>query len=102
MIRYAFKMRIKPGAEEEYKRRHDEVWPEMIEVLKSSGASNYSIFRSGLDLFAYVELNNLERWNKNPENPTVRKWWNYMSDIMEVNPDNSPKAERLEQVFFLE
>ena len=102
MIRHGFRMKIKAGAEAEYKRRHDEIWPEMAGVLRGGGASNYSIFRSGLDLFAYVELEDMERWNSLSSNPTVRKWWDYMADIMEVNPDNSPWAEPIESVFYME
>lgn len=101
MIRHAFTMKINQGAEVEYKKRHDEVWPEMAKVLKEAGASNYSIFRQGLTLFAYVELEDMERWNALPKNPVVQKWWDYMADIMEVNPDHSPVSEPMEQVFFL-
>lgn len=102
MVRHAFSMKIKHGAEAEYTKRHDEVWPEMGKVLKEAGASNYSIFRKGLVLFAYVELENMEKWNALPKNPVVQKWWDYMADIMDVNPDNSPVSESMEQVFFLD
>jgi L-rhamnose mutarotase len=104
MKRFGFKMKLKPGFKEEYRKRHNETWPEMRKLLKDEGISNYSIF---LDeetniLFAYQEqtgesssqdLGNLE---------IVKKWWKYMSDIMETNPDNSPLTIPLEQVFYLE
>lgn len=101
MIRQGFIMTIKPGAEEEYKRRHDEIWDAMVKVLKDAGVSNYSIFRSEQILFAYVELEDLERWNMLSENQTVREWWDYMADIMDVNADNSPVIRNLDQVFYL-
>lgn len=101
MIRHAFTMEINSGSAEEYKRRHDEIWPEMARVLKEVGASNYSIFRGGTTLFAYVEFRDEEQWNKLSENPIVRKWWDYMADIMKVNPDNSPVSRALEQVFYM-
>jgi len=103
MIRRAFTMKIKPGAEKEYKLRHDEIWPEMAKTLKKAGISNYSIFlKDDLTLFAYMELEDLEKQRTLSKNPTVRKWWDYMADIMEVNPDNSPVTKDLKQVFFLE
>ena len=103
MIRRAFTMKIKPGAEKEYKLRHDEIWPEMAKTLKKAGISNYSIFlKDDLTLFAYMELEDLEKQRTLSKNPTVRKWWDYMADIMEVNPDNSPVTIDLKQVFFLE
>lgn len=55
MQRFCFTFRIKPGTEDEYKRRHDEVWPEMLQALHASGISNYTLFRRGLDIFAYAE-----------------------------------------------
>lgn len=103
MVRHAFTMKIKPGVEKEYKRRHDEIWPEMAKVLKEAGISNYSIFlKDDLTLFAYLEVEDLEKQKALSKSPTVRKWWDYMADIMEVNPDNSPVAKDLKQVFFLE
>ena len=103
MIRRAFTMKIKPGTEKEYKLRHDEIWPEMAKTLKKAGISNYSIFlKDDLTLFAYMELEDLEKQRTLSKNPTVRKWWDYMADIMEVNPDNSPVTIDLKQVFFLE
>jgi L-rhamnose mutarotase len=96
-------MKIKPGTEKEYKLRHDEIWPEMAKTLKKAGISNYSIFlKDDLTLFAYMELEDLEKQRTLSKNPTVRKWWDYMADIMEVNPDNSPVTIDLKQVFFLE
>ena len=102
MLRQAFIMKIKAGAEDEYRRRHDEIWHEMKEVLKQAEISNYSIFRDNLTLFGYMEFKDIEKRKALSSNPTVRKWWDYMADIMEVNPDNSPVTKELEQVFYLE
>ena len=88
-------MKLKPGCETEYEKRHARLWPEMKQLLKEGGIGNYSIFYDPdtLVLFAYQEIG---------DNPVVRKWWDYMSDLLEVNPDNSPVSIPLRQVFFLE
>lgn len=104
MQRTAFKMKLKPGCEAEYKKRHDEIWPELVELIKNSGVSDYSIF---LDietniLFAVQKQSGNESSQDLGTNPVVRKWWDYMSDIMEVNPDNSPVAIPLPEVFYLD
>jgi L-rhamnose mutarotase len=101
--RIAFKMKLKPGCEAEYKKRHDEIWPELVKLIKDSGVSDYSIFldRETNILFACQKqagnLPNLE----NISNPVVRKWLNYMADIMEVNPDNSAVELPLVELFYL-
>lgn len=104
MQRTAFKMKLKPGCEAEYKKRHDEIWPELVELIKNSGVSDYSIF---LDietniLFAVQKQSGNESSQDLGTNSVVRKWWDYMSDIMEVNPDNSPVAIPLPEVFYLD
>lgn len=103
MNRTAFKMKLKPGCEAEYKKRHDEIWPELAELIKQSGVHDYSIF---LDtetniLFAVQKQSGEQSSQDLGTNPVVRKWWDYMSDIMEVNPDNSPVALPLQEVFYL-
>ncbi len=102
MKRNAFKMKLKPGFEEEYKKRHDEIWPELEAILSEAGIKNYSIFldEETLTLFAYQELE--EGHEDVASNPVVRKWWSYMKDIMETNPDDSPVEEPLEEVFHME
>ena len=101
--RIAFKMKLKAGFEAEYKKRHDETWPELVKLIKDSGISDYSIFldRKTNILFACQKqtenLPNLENGN----NPVVRKWWDYMADIMEVNPDNSAVEFPLIELFYL-
>ena len=101
MKRNAFKMKLKPGFEEEYEKRHDEVWPELQEVLTKAGFYDYSIYldEETLTLFAFQKLTDDNTADDLPDNPVVRKWWDYMSDIMEYTPDNTPVAIGLKEVF---
>jgi L-rhamnose mutarotase len=103
MQRISFKMKLKPGFENEYKRRHDEIWPELSAVLTRAGVYDYSIFldsETGI-LFAVQKLTDDNTADQLPKNPVVRKWWDYMADIMEVNPDHSPVEVSLTEVFHL-
>lgn len=104
MNRTAFKMKLKPGCEAEYKKRHDEIWPELAELLKNSGILDYSIFldrETGL-LFAFQKQSGDQGSQDLGTHPIVQKWWEYMSDIMEANPDHSPVTKPLTEVFYLE
>ncbi|MDO5100855.1 MAG: L-rhamnose mutarotase [Eubacteriales bacterium] len=104
MIRKAFKMHLNPGMEAEYEKRHTELWPEMKEMIHQYGGSHYSIFldRETNTLFGYIELENEELWSRSADTAICRKWWDYMADIMAVNPDNSPVSIELPSVFYLE
>jgi L-rhamnose mutarotase len=104
MKRFAFKMILKPGCKDEYRKRHDEIWPELAELIRSTGVCDYSIFldESTNILFAVQKQSGEESSQDLGENPVVKKWWAYMADIMESNPDNSPVAIPLEEVFYLE
>lgn len=104
MKRHAFKMKLKPGFEEEYKKRHDEIWPELEEVLFEAGIHDYSIFldEETLTLFAAQKLEDDYNDEDITGNPVVRKWWDYMEDIMETNPDNSPVTTPLKEVFHMD
>lgn len=96
-------MHVFPGQYEEYKRRHDELWPEMAEMLKEHGAHNYSIFldeETG-NLFAYVEIEDEAWWEQVSQTEICRKWWAYMEPLMETNADNSPVSKSLKEVFYL-
>ena len=89
MERYAFKMQLKPGVQEEYKKRHDEIWPEMISVLKEAGVSDYTIFldeETG-ELFAFLRRDEAHRMDALPNKEIVRKWWDWNAPLMEVMPD---------------
>ena len=99
-----FKMKLYPGMEAEYEKRHNELWPEMIESIHAHGGKNYSIFldRETLTLFGYIEIENEELWAKNADTAINRKWWDFMADIMETNADNSPVCVDLQNVFHLD
>ena len=103
MKRLGFKMKLLPGNKEEYKKRHSDVWPDLVALLKSQGIHNYSIFldEETNTLFAYQEQSGLNSSQDLGDNEIVKKWWEYMKDIMETNPDNSPLTLPLEQVFFM-
>ncbi|MCX6224390.1 MAG: L-rhamnose mutarotase [Bacteroidia bacterium] len=100
MNRTAFIMKLKPGCEAEYKKRHDEIWPELAELIKESGVSDYSIFldRETNILFAVQKQSGDQSSQDLGSDPVVRKWWDYMSDIMEANPDHSPVTKPLTEI----
>lgn len=104
MIRKGFKMKLYDGFEKEYEKRHNELWPEMREMINNHGGHNYSIFldRETLTLYGYIEIDDEELWAKSADTAICRKWWDYMADIMETNPDNSPVSVDLEPVFHLD
>ena len=104
MQRVAFKLQLKPGAAAEYKKRHDELWPELAAALKAAGVSDYSIFldEETLTLFAVQKLSDGNTAAELPDSPVVRKWWDYMAPLMEVHPNNSPVAQPLKEVFHLD
>ena len=101
MQRRAFTMKLKPGFEAEYLKRHNEIWPELSALLKTAGIRDYSIFldHSSGTLFALQKLTESNTNDNLPHHPSMKRWWAYMADIMETNPDNSPVAQALEEVF---
>jgi L-rhamnose mutarotase len=103
MHRIAFKMQLLKGCEDEYKKRHDEIWPELKGLLKENGINDYSIFldESTNSLFGVMKADNPEKLNDLSSSPVMLKWWKYMSDIMESNPDYSPASTPLIEVFYL-
>jgi L-rhamnose mutarotase len=104
MRRNAFTMKLKKGYEKEYKKRHDEVWPEILKELSKAGVSDYSIFldEKTLTLFAVQKLSDNNTADNLPNTQAVKKWWAYMKDIMETNPDNSPVSVPLSEVFHMD
>ena len=102
-IRQAFVMSVNEGQREEYERRHRPIWPELEAVLKEHGVLTYSIFylKSTNQLFAYAEIEDLDRWSSVAKTEVCQKWWKYMGDIMPSNEDHSPVAETLEEVFHI-
>ena len=102
--RFGFKMKMLPGFREEYMKRHSEIWPELVQLLKNEGIGNYSIFldEETSTLFAYQEQKGDSSSQDLGNTEIVKKWWKCMADIMETNPDNSPVTIPLEQVFYME
>lgn len=103
MQRIAFKMKLFKGKEDEYKKRHDEIWNESKELLKQTGIKDYSIFldEKTNDLFAYLTIDDATKLDELPNEPIMKKWWSYMRDIMETNEDGSPVTIPLKEVFYL-
>eukprot|EP01111_Echinosteliopsis_oligospora_P009111 TRINITY_DN2610_c0_g1_i4.p1 TRINITY_DN2610_c0_g1~~TRINITY_DN2610_c0_g1_i4.p1 ORF type:complete len:105 (-),score=18.34 TRINITY_DN2610_c0_g1_i4:187-501(-) len=99
----AFRMILLPGKKDEYKKRHDEIWPELTKLLKDAGVSDYSIFldESTNHLFAILKRPQNHTMDDLPNLPIMKKWWAYMADIMETNPDNSPVVRNLASVFHM-
>lgn len=104
MRRVAFRMKLKAGFEAEYKKRHDEIWPELSRKLGEAGVSDYSIFLDPetLALFAVQKVSDDNTAHLLPHDPVVRKWWDHMADIMETNPDHSPVCMPLPEMFHLD
>ena len=104
MIRKAFVMSVNADRHEEYERRHNPIWPELEAVIKAHGVHNYSIYLDveTSQLFAYAEVESEEQWASIAEEEICKKWWRHMRDIMPSNPDNSPIAKDLREVFHLD
>lgn len=103
MQRLAFKMKLNKGQKEAYKKRHNEIWPELKALLKNNGVSEYSIFldEETNTLFAFQRVSGGGGSQDLSNNEIVQKWWAFMADIMETNPDNSPVSIPLEEVFYM-
>ena len=99
-----FKMKLYEGQEAEYEKRPNQLWPEMKDMIHEYGGKNYTIFldKETLTLFGYIEIEDEERWAKGADTAINRKWWDFMADIMETNPDNSPVSIDLKEVFHLD
>lgn len=103
MEKYAFKMQLNPGMEAEYIRRHDEIWPELVDLLQDAGVQDYSIH---LDRETHILFGVL--WRKSdhgmaalPDHPVMQRWWAHMADIMQTRPNNEPIATPLAMVFHM-
>ena len=103
MHRIAFKMQLFKGYEAEYKKRHNELWPDLQKLLKSAGISEYSIFldETTNNLFGFMKAEDPKTLDDLPTHPVMQRWWKFMGDIMESNPDNSPVSIPLTEVFYL-
>jgi L-rhamnose mutarotase len=102
VARVAFVMELLPGNEAIYRQKHDEIWPELVQTLHRFGICNYSIFRRGLNLFAYLECEDPERLQAQRDDPVVQRWWKMMQPYMVYNADGTPWSESLEEVFHLD
>ncbi|MGL6161331.1 L-rhamnose mutarotase [Microbulbifer sp.] len=104
MEKIAFVMQLKAGCEAEYKKRHDEIWPELVEELKSAEIEDYSIYlhRDTLQLFAVLKRAENHGMDNLPQRAVMQKWWAYMADIMDTETDKSPKTTQLQTVFHLD
>lgn len=101
--KFAFKMKLNPGMRAEYERRHDEIWPELVELLRDAGVSDYSIH---LDpetdiLFGVLWRADGHTMDDLPDHAVMKKWWVHMADIMQTHPDNEPVSTPLETVFHM-
>ena len=104
MIRKAFVMSVHPGHETEYERRHQPIWPELEATLKAHGVTSYSIFLdpASRQLFAYAEIEDEARWAAIAQTPVCRRWWDSMKELMPANPDGSPVAKEIREVFHIQ
>jgi len=100
----AFRMQLKPGVAAEYERRHDELWPDLAEALRDAGIYDYSIFldEETMSLFAVLRLRPDHKKDALPLQPVMKRWWDFMADLMEVHPDNKPVEWPLKPVFYFE
>src|SRR5471030_2774429 len=101
--RFAFKMFLNPGCAAEYRRQHDAIWPELASLLSEAGVANYSIHldEETSTLFAYLERREGHTMEALPFHPVMRRWWDFMKDIMRANADGSPVAVPLAEMFYL-
>lgn len=101
MQEIAFTMKLKKGFEQEYKKRHDEIWEELSTKLYEAGIRDYAIYldENSSTLFAVQRRINEHTIDALPALPIMKKWWAFMADIMETNPDNSPVSVQLTCVF---
>ena len=97
-------MTLVPGNQQEYERRHRDIWPEMQQLLSRHGVHNYSIFLEATSdrLFAYAEVESEELWQQIAETQVCRRWWAYMKELMLTNEDDSPASVALKEVFHLD
>ncbi|WP_284944394.1 L-rhamnose mutarotase [Acidisoma cladoniae] len=104
MEQIAFRMQLNAGQAADYTRRHDEIWPELVALLKDAGISDYSIFLDPetLALFAVLRRKADHGMDALPSHDVMQRWWGFMGDIMATNPDSSPVVVPLQPVFHLD
>jgi L-rhamnose mutarotase len=102
-MRVAFVMQLYEGCEEEYRRRHAVIWPELAALLRETGVGDYSIFleESSGKLFAILRVDDPVKLDSLATQPVMRRWWEYMKDLMDTHPDGSPVVVSLKEMFYL-
>lgn len=97
-------MKLYDGMEKEYEKRHNELWQDMKDMIHKYGGKNYSIFwdKDTNILFGYIEIEDEEKWNASAETEVCRRWWHFMANVMETNPDESPVSVDLKMMFHLD
>lgn len=102
----AYTMKLKPGAADEYKRRHDEIWPEVVDLLREYGFSDFSIFldEKTSTLFAIYKASTITTASNDALRQTevMQRWWAYMTDLVEFNEDQTPATQPLKMVFHMD
>lgn len=103
MQKYAFRMQLNPGMAGEYRRRHDEIWPELVDLLKAAGVEDYSIHLDPESnaLFGVMWRRDDHGMDDLPAHPVMQRWWAHMADLMATHPDNEPIAVPLTPMFHL-
>jgi L-rhamnose mutarotase len=103
MQKYAFRMQLNPGMEDEYRRRHDAIWPELVDLLRQAGISDYSIHLDPQTriLFGILWRTDDHGMDTLPASPVMRRWWDHMADLMETHPDGAPVAVPLVPMFHM-
>jgi len=103
MEQIAFRMQLNEAQARKYKQRHDDIWPELVELLKQAGVSDYSIFlhEASNSLFAVLRRSADHTMDTLPLEPIMQRWWAHMADIMKTNDNNEPVVEPLERVFYM-
>ncbi len=105
MARYAFRLRLKPGAVEEYERTHKAGWPELLAKIKAVGIYDYSIFRRDLDLILVMRVEDFDRaWDELAKDPVNLRWQQEMSRLFDDVPGIQPgeRFAMMKEVFYLE
>ena len=103
MEKFAFRMQLNPGMEAEYRKRHDEIWPELVTLLKAAGIEDYSIHldEKSKALYAILWRHDDHTMDDLPNHPVMQRWWAHMADVMETHPDGAPVAVPLVPMFHL-
>lgn len=103
MEQIAFRMTLNPGCAAEYRRRHDDIWPELVTLLKASGIADYSIYlhEQTNSLFAILHRSADHKMAALPLEPVMQRWWAHMADIMQTGENNEPRVEPLERLFYM-